>query len=181
MMQMAFEVEIVLLRTLWVKRNAGKGTPALCHQNAVRGGRIRPRPHADGLTGSTREIKENGTPVGQPQKVSCSFWNRALSVFINSIVSIIMPFTRFADFLVIFLFSELFRHNRNIKYSVNAGCICDTFNIFCFIIYKWTFCILTVFHTPTAFQIHPILFLTGFIPKISSVSYCIISDVVAFG
>lgn len=23
-----FEVEIVLLRTLWVKRNAGRGTPA---------------------------------------------------------------------------------------------------------------------------------------------------------
>lgn len=83
MMQMAFEVEIVLLRTLWVKRNAGKGTPALCHQNAVRGGRIRPRPHADGLTGLTREIKENGTPAGQPLKVSCSFWNRALSVFMK--------------------------------------------------------------------------------------------------
>lgn len=31
----------------------------------VRGGRFRPRPHADGLTGEIREMQEKGTPAEQ--------------------------------------------------------------------------------------------------------------------
>ena len=34
-------------------------------KETVRGGKFRPRPHADGLTGETREMQENGTPAGQ--------------------------------------------------------------------------------------------------------------------
>ena len=29
----------------------------------IRGGKVRPRPHADGLTGEIREMQENGTPA----------------------------------------------------------------------------------------------------------------------
>ena len=55
------------------KRDAGSDAPAgesfLFFINSgftqmiVRGGRFRTRPHADGLTGETREMQENATPA----------------------------------------------------------------------------------------------------------------------
>ena len=35
------------------------------NRGTVRGGKFRTRPHADGLTGETREMQEKGTPAGQ--------------------------------------------------------------------------------------------------------------------
>lgn len=50
------------------KRDVGSDAPtkdSLIIIEIVRGGRFRTRPHADGLTGETREMQENGTPAKQ--------------------------------------------------------------------------------------------------------------------